>query len=231
MCSDYTDYNNMDKKLSFNHFLIISLAAHLGIGCGIAGWFIPYTKNFNPGEDKRQVMLLEIGWKERESKVSSVENEAAEKKKVKRQLMPVKSSVSNEVKIKEAKKTVEPAKKMIEKSNPDSIQKSGLSGKDRMTLLGGNNSYLEEVRRRIERAKFYPPRAKMAKAEGEVSLEFQIDKFGRAKNVNSTQPSKHKILNLAARKILNKASPFPIPKDKLIIDKTIETTMVFELVY
>lgn len=231
MYFDYTDYNNMDKKSSFNHFLIISLVLHLGIGCGIAGWLIPYMKNFNPGVDERQVILLEIGWKERESKVSSVENEAVEKKKVKRQLMLVKSSVSNEVRIEEAKKTVEPAKKMIEKSSPDSIQRNGLSGKDKMSLLSGNNPYLEEVRRRIERAKFYPPRAKMARVEGKVALEFQIDKFGRAQNVNLAQPSKHKILNMAARNILDKASPFPKPKDKLIIDKTIETTLVFELVY
>ncbi len=200
----------MDKKLSFNHFLIISLAVHLGIGCGIGGWMIPYMKNLNLGKDKERVILLEIGWSEQISSPQiSVKSKRGDRKK----------------------KIVKLAKKMPEKSNPSSGQKNGRAGKDRITLLGGSNSYLEEVRRRIERAKFYPPRAKMARVEGKVALEFQIDKFGRAQNVNLAQPSKHKILNMAARNILDKASPFPKPRDKLIIDKTIETTLVFALVY
>jgi len=211
----------MKRKLNFNYFLIMSLVVHLGIAWGFGGWVVAYIDNFNIGKDNEQVILLEVGWSKTEPRLISPKTQIVEKKEIKRQV-----KVQKEIK---EKKLVKVAKKISESPRSSISQKSGRSGQEKVTLLNGNNSYLDEVRRRIEKAKFYPSRAKMARLEGEVTLEFQIDRLGRAQNVNLTQPSKHKALNAAAQKILAKASPFPKPMDTLIIDRAIETTLVFEL--
>ncbi len=216
-------------------FLLVSLAVHLGIAGGFGGWAGNAINNSNLGRDREEVILLEIGWSEVIPQASSAKRPIVKKEKDKKEVQPLKNFLSTKEKIKEKikeeKKADTSAEKSAGKLSRSLGQKSGRSGKEKVTSQSGNNSYLEEVRRRIEKAKFYPPRAKMARLEGEVTLEFQIDKFGKAKNVNLTRFSKYKTLNLAARKILDKASPFPKPKDSAIIGKTIETTLVFELSY
>ena len=213
----------MKRKLNFNYFLIMSLAIHLGIAWGFGDWVVAYINDFNLGKDNEQVILLEIGWSKTEPKLTSPKTQIVEKKEIKRQV-----KIKKEIK---EKNLVKVAKKISERPRSSISQKSGRSGREKLTLLSGSNSYLEEVRRQIEKTKFYPSRAKMARIEGEVTLEFQIDRWGKVQNINLIQPSKHKDLNLAARKILVKASPFPKPMDTLIIDRTIETTLVFELTY
>jgi protein TonB len=66
----------------------------------------------------------------------------------------------------------------------------------------------------LEKHKKYPRRAQNRRQEGIVELRFTIDREGRVLKSSIVGPSKHKMLNEAALKMLEKAQPLPpIPAD------------------
>ena len=79
----------------------------------------------------------------------------------------------------------------------------------------GNNSILTEIRKRIERAKEYPPLARRQGVEGVVGLSFQIGPEGRPYDVKILQSSSSELLNDAALATIQKGAPFPPYPDPL----------------
>ncbi len=229
----------MRRDLKLRYFFIFSLAVHLGIAGGAGLYLVEHLNRINPGSDNReQVIVLEIGWSEPKSiqptqatVIEEKEAEEIDREKIKVEKKEEKTPAKTQEKVQDEKPVLQEAEERRPDFNQGAGLKEGRSGQDKVTLAGGNNAYLEKVRRQIEKAKFYPPQAKMAKFEGEITAEFQIDKHGEIQNIVLTRLSKHKVLNTAAFKILTKASPFPTPTDDSIIDKTIETTLVFNLTY
>jgi protein TonB len=76
------------------------------------------------------------------------------------------------------------------------------------------NDYLLKLRKKIERNKIYPKRAKRLKQEGKVVVSFEIAKNGKIKSVSLKDGCSYRRLNNAAIKLLEKIAMFdPIPNE------------------
>ena len=68
---------------------------------------------------------------------------------------------------------------------------------------------LDEIRQRIERAKFYPAWARRQGIEGTVVLEFLLSRNGEVKEVRVLQSSGSSILDEASVETVKKGAPYP----------------------
>ncbi len=93
------------------------------------------------------------------------------------------------------------------------------------------NSYMEMVRLRIEKHKRYPSLARVKNIEGRVTIRFMITPQGDVKNVEIARSSRSKILDGAALRAVNDASPFPKPPGNIYHqgELSLKVNIVFEL--
>src|SRR5690606_35504711 len=64
---------------------------------------------------------------------------------------------------------------------------------------------LEELRRRVQAALYYPPIARRLGLEGIAWVRFEIDREGTARDVDVARSSGHPILDRAARRTVSRA--------------------------
>jgi len=94
------------------------------------------------------------------------------------------------------------------------------------------NDYFEMVRMKIERSKVYPVSALKRDIIGRVVLKFQIEGNGDISGLLIVENSGHKVLDDAALKAVQEASPFSRPPGNLFGKSPIEVKIpiVFELI-
>ncbi len=68
---------------------------------------------------------------------------------------------------------------------------------------------LEEIRRRVQAAVVYPPRARELGLEGTARIQFQVGSDGRAHEVATVQSSGHRLLDRAAERSALDAGELP----------------------
>jgi protein TonB len=68
---------------------------------------------------------------------------------------------------------------------------------------------LEEIRRRLQAALYYPPIARRMGLEGTAWVRFEIDREGTARDVDVARSSGHAILDRAARRTVDRAGRLP----------------------
>ncbi len=71
----------------------------------------------------------------------------------------------------------------------------------------------------LARHKAYPARAKKAKHQGVVTLEFSVDRAGRVVSARVRQSSGHAALDQAALDMLERANPVPPIPDALAVKR------------
>jgi len=71
------------------------------------------------------------------------------------------------------------------------------------------NIILTQIRKKIERSKFYPPDARRNKIEGKTKVEFSINKDGTLAFARIKESSGNKMLDEAALETLKRAQPLP----------------------
>jgi protein TonB len=92
------------------------------------------------------------------------------------------------------------------------------------------SSYLEMVRLKIESHKRYPKIARVRQIEGRVTIYFIISPAGDVQSVKVVKSSAFKILDQAALKAVEDASPFPIPPAHVFGGEIpLKISLVFEL--
>ncbi len=90
--------------------------------------------------------------------------------------------------------------------------------------------YLLEIQRKIENSKQYPEFARRNEIEGDVKVEFLVNRDGVVNNMKILFPSNYKILNDSAVATIRGASPFPpIPTELEKDSLTIKLTIIFKL--
>jgi len=68
---------------------------------------------------------------------------------------------------------------------------------------------LEEIRRRLQAALYYPPIARRMGLEGTAWVRFEIDRAGAPRDVDVARSSGHEILDRAARRTVDRAGRLP----------------------
>lgn len=68
---------------------------------------------------------------------------------------------------------------------------------------------LAEIRRRIQRAKTYPPIARKRGVEGQTRVAFEIDRAGTPYDIVTLESSGHGALDRAARQAVERAGVLP----------------------
>jgi protein TonB len=85
------------------------------------------------------------------------------------------------------------------------------------------NKFANEIRKAIQRHKFYPRIARKTKKEGVVELYFELTPKKKLRNIKVVRSSGHAILDRAAIKCVEKASKeFPAPKECVKVSVPIE---------
>lgn len=91
-------------------------------------------------------------------------------------------------------------------------------------------NYLEMVRLKIESHKKYPDTARVRNIEGRVTIRFVITLEGAVREVEVTEHSRNRVLDLAAVRAVKDAAPFSRPPRRFFEgDVPLELTIVFEL--
>ncbi|MDW3094756.1 MAG: energy transducer TonB [Gammaproteobacteria bacterium] len=80
-------------------------------------------------------------------------------------------------------------------------------------------SYLARLSQWLERHKKYPSIARRRGQEGQAVVKFTINSSGQLVRHQLVKPSEHQSLNTAAIKMLERASPMPVPPSSVIGDK------------
>ena len=106
---------------------------------------------------------------------------------------------------------------------------AGENGMREITISEGDRAeqYIASIRKKLQENIFYPFQAKMLGLEGNVILTFQIDPDGGFKNLKILTPSKHRILNNAAYKIVQNSVPFPSPPKEF--SHSIQVPLTFQI--
>ncbi len=87
------------------------------------------------------------------------------------------------------------------------------------------------IRQRIEERKAYPKQARLRKFEGKVIVECVLSTSGQITSIKVAQGSRFGVLDKAALKAVEDASPFPKPPGDLFKeDIRLRIALVFELV-
>jgi len=83
---------------------------------------------------------------------------------------------------------------------------------------GGTSKTLQQIRNKIERAKFYPLIAKRSRVEGSPLVEFKIKKDGSVDYVFLKESSGSKVLDEAATKTVQQAGPYPFYPEPIVLN-------------
>lgn len=83
---------------------------------------------------------------------------------------------------------------------------------------GGSSQILQQIRNKIERAKFYPLIAKRSRVEGSPLIEFKIKNDGSLEYLLLKQSSGSKILDDAALNTVKETQPFPFYPDPIALN-------------
>lgn len=83
---------------------------------------------------------------------------------------------------------------------------------------GGTSKILQQIRNKIERAKFYPLIAKRSRLEGSPLIEFKIKNDGSLEYVSLKVSSGSKILDDAALNTVQEASPYPFYSESIVLN-------------
>lgn len=130
--------------------------------------------------------------------------EKVKKKKVVKKKSPKKKKVKKKKNTKEKKR--KPPKKVQRVAS-----KSQLSSPKKKAL---KNTYLSQVRKKIEQYKTYPRIAKRMKQQGTAHVKFTISSNGKIRHISLAKKCPYKKLNQAAVSILKQIGSFsPIPKE------------------
>jgi len=90
--------------------------------------------------------------------------------------------------------------------------------------------YFEMLILRIDSFKSYPESAKSRYIQGLVKIEFVLNKNGSISRIKIVKSSRHKNLDLAALKAVNKAAPFPKPPQYILnLPVKLQVNVLFEL--
>jgi TonB family protein len=79
--------------------------------------------------------------------------------------------------------------------------------------------YYAQLAQWLERYKKYPTIARRRNQQDNVTIQFVMNKQGKLLRYKLIKPSKHDSLNRATIKMLERASPMPVPPKELIGDK------------
>lgn len=96
---------------------------------------------------------------------------------------------------------------------------------------GERESYLRDVRQRIEANRLYPLSARRHGQEGRVGVAFTVGHAGNLESVELASPCRHRILNQAALEAVRQAAPFPVPPAHLFPNTlvlTVELVFAFQ---
>lgn len=188
------------ESIIFRVALIISTTIHIG-GFGLM-WRDNYSFLQNGlGKLKDNIIVFEIGWVE-----------------------TGKMYVRGVVEEKNDRDGLQKALK-IKKGDSHLFPKTGSSGYAEEDMGGVSNEYLLEVRRCIERVKFYPREARRRLLIGGATVSFYIDCNGNPGDICIIKSSGSVILDNTAKEMVLRASPFPKPP----ANKYIQTTIVFKI--
>jgi protein TonB len=77
----------------------------------------------------------------------------------------------------------------------------------------GFSTMLAGIRKRIERARFYPDQARLQGIEGVVEVEFTLSADGRVKEVKVLRSSGSPLLDEASVETIKRAAPYPVVED------------------
>lgn len=94
------------------------------------------------------------------------------------------------------------------------VASASINAKNEKTL------YFAQLAQWLERHKKYPTIARRRNQQGDVTIQFVMNKRGKLLRYELIKPSKHDSLNRATIKMLERASPMPVPPKELIGDKT-----------
>lgn len=98
---------------------------------------------------------------------------------------------------------------------PAAAQIPGRAGSAARSQGAGREEYWDQIRRRIEKAMYYPRRARLARLEGTVRVGFTIGAGGEVIRSRIIEPSSHPVFNRAALEIITRAAPFPPPLEEI----------------
>jgi protein TonB len=95
---------------------------------------------------------------------------------------------------------------------------------------GRYDTYLLDVRRRIERIWRYPPQALAAKLEGDAEIRFTIDAAGALAGCSVTASSGNPLLDEEAMAVVRTAAPYnPLPGEFQIARLNITATFSYQM--
>lgn len=89
------------------------------------------------------------------------------------------------------------------------VSRTNVSSEDATPPVPSVDERLEQIRRRIQAALYYPPLARKLELTGVAWLRFSIDARGAAREVELARSSGHRILDQAARRTLDRAGRLP----------------------
>ncbi len=95
---------------------------------------------------------------------------------------------------------------------PEDLTSLGAS-EDRGDAGTGLSALAAEIRKRIERAQFYPAQARREGIEGTVELGFILSADGRVQEAWVLRSSGFPILDEAAVQVVKQAAPYPVVED------------------
>ncbi|MCR9203350.1 MAG: energy transducer TonB [Halobacteriovoraceae bacterium] len=111
------------------------------------------------------------------------------------------------------KKLNKTKKKIVKKQ----VQKKAVISREKVTKVDGQevlNKYFAELRKFIEKKKYYPKRAIRMRQAGSVEICLEIDEHGHFHAIKIKNPSQFKTLNKAALALVKEISRFkPLPKE------------------
>ena len=200
----------------FRLAFFLSLAIHTAVFCSVRHW--PGSLSFAVKSTPAAVSLIEVGLIQPAPILSAP---AAKEKKS--------DTRPEEYALKSINKV------LPEKSRSDSLSDSRPAPEGRAGTApqsGGRSSAaeLDLIRKKIEAAVYYPPRAKLQRLEGEVKIAFFLSPAGELLHEKVIVPSPYQVLDQAALRILKKAAPFgPIPAE--LSGKEIPFTIKFKSSY
>lgn len=101
-------------------------------------------------------------------------------------------------------------------NNPSPLTTNTESG----TIKKEKALYYATLAQWLERHKKYPTIARRRNQQGEVTIKFVLNRQGDLLRYELVTPSEHHSLNTATIKMLERASPMPIPPKEIIGEKT-----------
>jgi len=190
--------------------LLLSAALHAAVGFGVIFCRKGLLSPSSPAGTKSRARILEIGLVDTGILTKSPKAAAGETDLSEEQFLSAPSAVSM---VRESDEP-EPEGAPLRLSAPP--VPPGRAGQAERTSSPETDSYLDEVRRKIETAVRYPRRARLRRLEGKVKVGFSVSAEGNLERPRVIDPSPHPVLNRESLSVLDRAAPFPPPRPALL---------------